>query len=87
LITRLRKQPDVRRALNSNWQLDKKSKGGGDSIFDDFFGGGGNESEEEEEEEEKPEITVNEAIILENAALEACRNGQGVLALLLIEEN
>lgn len=39
MITRLRKVPEVKRILNKDWQLDKKTKKGG-SIFDDFLGSG-----------------------------------------------
>lgn len=58
LVKRLRKAPDVKRALNKAWANAKApgKSGGAGSIFDDFLGGGSDSSSEEKEEEKKEEI-------------------------------
>ena len=68
LVKRLRKAPDVKRALN---QLNAKgpgAKGGGGagSIFDDFLGGG-SDSSSEEVEEKKEQIEVEDSQVLRHA--------------------
>jgi hypothetical protein len=45
ILVRLRKIPEVKKLLNKDWQLDKKTKKGG-SIFDDFLGSGSSSEEE-----------------------------------------
>ena len=51
LVKRLRKAPDVKRALNQlNAKGPGKGGGGAGSIFDDFLGGGSDSSSEQEEE-------------------------------------
>lgn len=60
LLTRLRKVPEVKRLLNKDWQLDKKSKMGA-GMFDDLMG---SDSEEEPVEIVKELITASEQEIL-----------------------
>ena len=88
LVKRLRKAPDVKRALN---QLNDKGpgKGGGGvgSIFDDFLGGGSESSSEQEEEKKMEEIEVEDSQVLRHAIKQTLVQRQTVLGLLLIEEN
>ena len=68
LVKRLRKAPDVKRALN---QLNdkgpgKKGGGGAGSIFDDFLGGG-SDSSSEQEEEKKETIEIEDSQVLRHA--------------------
>ena len=88
LVKRLRKAPDVKRALNKAWANAKApGKGGGaGSIFDDFLGGG-SDSSSEQEEEKKEEIEVDDSQVLRHAIKQTMIQRQTVLGLLLIEEN
>ena len=54
----MRKNPNIKRALNKNWALDK---GLGDSIFDDFFDAPKKKVEEKKEENK---LTIDEGKIL-----------------------
>jgi hypothetical protein len=64
LLVRLRKVPEVKRLLNKDWQLDKKSKMGA-GMFDDLMG---SDSEEEQVEIVKEVITASEQDILRSVA-------------------
>lgn len=89
LVKRLRKAPDVKRALNKAWANAKapgKGNGGAGSIFDDFLGGG-SDSSSEEVEEKKEEIEIDESQVLRQAIKQTLIQRQTVMGLLLIEEN
>jgi hypothetical protein len=64
-IKALRKSPNIKRALNKNWALDK---GLGDSIFDDFYEA---PKKKEEEKKEENKIIVDEGKILTLTAYQA----------------
>ena len=88
LLRRLKKAPDVKRALNKAWAKGKapSKSGGAGSIFDDFLGGG-SESSSEQEEETKEQIQVDDSLLLSQAITQTLTERQTVLGLLLIEEN
>ena len=67
LVKRLRKAPDVKRALNQlNPKAPKAGGGGAGSIFDDFLGGG-SDSSSEEEVVKKMDIEVEDSQVLRHA--------------------
>lgn len=72
LLSRMKKSPDVKRALHKDWGMDTgkvAKKGGVSSIFDDFMAGGsdsGSESEEKKEIDCGPKIEVDERALFAN---------------------
>ena len=94
LLSRMKKTPDVKRALHKDWGMDTSvaaKKGGVSSIFDDFMAGGSDSDSESEEKKEAvnggPQIDVDERALFAQCLQMTIDKRQSVLSLILMEEN